>query len=160
MKKVNLMIMIIILMVACYQQAPIGPEILPDLKLKEFKGQERLLSNYKFKVLIVNFWATWCEPCKEEIPYLNNLYDRYKDKGVLIIGITEDDEKYVEKFIKKIPINYPIILDDGSATEIFKVIGYPMTYIYNNERKLFTQAFGIQKKYYFENKINELIRNQ
>ncbi len=160
MKKVKLIPIIIILMIACYGEAPIGPEILPDLRLKEFKGKERMLSNYKFSVLIVNFWATWCEPCKEEIPYLNSLYNKYKDKGVLIIGITEDDEESVDKFAKSVPINYPIMLDDGNATEAFGVIGYPMTYIYNKERKLFTQAFGIQKKYYFENKINELIGKQ
>lgn len=159
MKKV-ILVFLSLWIISCFREEPQGPEILPNIKIKEYNGSEKMLTSYKFKVLLINFWASWCEPCKEEIPFLNNIYNQYKDKGVMVLGITEDDAKSIKEFIKKIPINYPIIMDDGSISDAFKVIGYPMTYFYDYEGKLLTQTFGLQRQYYFESKIKELINDK
>lgn len=84
---------------------------LPGLKLT-FVGDKPDLSG---KPLLLEFWATWCEPCRENIPHLNELWKTYKDKGLVIIGITKEEENTVKGFVKEIPMNYFIGLDPTAA---------------------------------------------
>ncbi len=84
----------------------------PDFTVKDLKGREISLSNYSGKVVFLNFWATWCRPCKTEIPDFIEAYNQYKDKGMEIIGISVEriSPKSVLKLAEKYKINYPVVM--------------------------------------------------
>ncbi len=100
----------------------------PDFKLHSMDGKIVSLNDYKGKVIVLNFWATWCGPCKKEIPYLNILFEKYRtNKDVIFIGITDEEKKDVEEFLKKQEYK-PIILL-GNVKSEFGVYGVPTTFI-------------------------------
>lgn len=107
---------------------------LPALKLEDTAGKIHELSQAKDQLLIINFWATWCVPCIQEIPDFNKLYNKYKDKSVVIWGIGADVEspKDVAKFLKKTAIksiDYPVLKGDFKLLRKFSVQGLPTTLI-------------------------------
>ncbi len=83
----------------------------PELKLN-FVGDKPDLAG---KPLLIEFWATWCEPCRDSIPQLNELWKTYKDKGLVMIGVTKEDEAPVKEFVKEIPIHFPIGRDPSAG---------------------------------------------
>ena len=89
----------------------IGRAAVPELTLKYLNGETVNLSDYRGKVLVVNFWATWCLPCIVEIPYLVDIYRDYKDKGVQLIGVSMDfeaDPEYIQEFCREAGMDYPV----------------------------------------------------
>ena len=99
----------------------------PDFTLKGLDGKEYTLSSYKGKkVVMIDFWATWCNICKREMPVLESTYQEYKDKGVEFLGIALDENiKQITKIITQKGVTYPILLDKGAkvATEVYKLAG-------------------------------------
>ena len=124
----------------------------PDFTLTDLDGQKVSLSDFKGKVIIVDFWATWCGPCKMEIPSFIQLQDDYKD-DVVILGVSLDQggPKVVVPFAKKMNINYPIVYGDGSVVQAYGGIrGIPTTFVIDRD-------FNIQRKYvgYTDHKVFE-----
>ena len=145
-------------------QAAFGePKPAPDIKLKGLDGQKYKLSDYQGKVVIINFWAVWCPPCKVEIPDLIEMYNTYKDQGLMVFGIAIDsgkDEK-IQKKAEELKINYPVV--NGDEYYIRKAFGgiraVPTTFMINQEGKFHKEAFvGYQKKEVFENEIKALLK--
>jgi thiol-disulfide isomerase/thioredoxin len=103
----------------------------PSLALKDLQGHPRSLSEFRGKVVIVNFWATWCEPCIEEMPSLQKFKDRLADEKVEVIGVNlGEGEVRIKSFTDKTGIRFPILLDrDGVAQKSWKVIGVPATFV-------------------------------
>ena len=107
----------------------------PPLALKDLNDKPVTLKDYSGKVVLVNFWATWCDPCREEIPWLISLSQKYGEKGFVVLGVAMDDEgkKVVQPFVakerfevhgQKVPMSYPILIGDGdSADEFLKDVG-------------------------------------
>lgn len=91
----------------------------PDFKVTDLKGKNHSLSDYAGKVLFLNFWATWCPPCKAEIPDFVEVYKTHREKGLEILGISLDvkGREAVVTFVEKYEINYPVVLEDKSVTE-------------------------------------------
>jgi len=130
-------------------------EPAPDLTLKDLNGNNVSLSDYKGKVVLVNFWATWCEPCRVEIPWLINLQHKYADKGFVLLGIALDDEgkKVVAPFIakerfdvdgKKEPMDYTILIGNDEAAEKFGgLFGYPTSILISKDGKQIKRITGI-----------------
>ncbi|MDP2911458.1 MAG: TlpA disulfide reductase family protein, partial [Candidatus Omnitrophota bacterium] len=109
-----------------------GFKIAPEFTLKDIGGAEIKLSDFKDKVVIIDFWATWCPPCKAEIPHFIDLYSQYKDQGLEIIGISLDfnGEKILPAFVSKNNINYTILLGGEEVSDLYGgIAAIPTTFI-------------------------------
>src|ERR1700738_890105 len=128
----------------------------PELKLKTVDGKEVSLADYKGKVVFVNFWATWCDPCRVEIPWLIDLQSKYASKGFTVVGIAMDDEgkSVVAPFIakerfdvngQKLPMDYPIWLGTDDASDKFGgILGYPTSYLISRDGKQVMKIQGLK----------------
>lgn len=120
-----------------------GP--LSAFTFTDSKGQSHTLKGYKGKWVLVNFWATWCPPCLEEIPDLIALHEARKNKDFVVIGVAMDyqNPKQVIEFADSMFVTYPIVLGTPkSAAQVGPVRGLPMTYLYNPEGKLVAHNVG------------------
>ncbi len=116
----------------------------PDFALQALDGSTYRLSDLKGKVVVVNFWATWCLPCKVEIPILKSLYSELEKDGLLILGLTQEPVEQVAPFVKENEINYPIILDDRSeAADAYGIRGYPTVVVVDREGRIHSFTTGL-----------------
>jgi len=99
---------------------------LPDFRLEDASGREIHSSAWAGKVLVLNYWATWCPPCLREIPLFNDAQERYADAGLLVVGIAIDRPEDVETFLDEHPVSYPILLGDTDAIELSRRLGNRM----------------------------------
>jgi peroxiredoxin len=112
-----------------------------DFTLKDMQGKEVTLSKLRGKVVLVNFWATWCPPCRMELPDINSIYARLQSKGLVVLPITHEDASKVSPFLAKNNYNLPVLLDpDGKVFKQFHVDGIPKTFVFNREGKLVAVA--------------------
>ena len=127
-----------------------------DFKAYSTKNKEIVFSQLKGKLIIINFWATWCQPCLLEIPVLTKLQKRYPNE-IAVIGINieqKEDLPIINKFIKRLDINYPIVLFDDPLKDIFgQIYGIPSTLIFNNEQELIKKTTGFSSETTFEKLI-------
>jgi len=117
----------------------------PELKLKNVKDKEIDLKDYQGKVVLVNFWASWCPPCVFEMPSMQRLQDKYYDKGFVILGVNMAEEKTsIEKFLKtKVQVNFPILLDtDGATLKRWRVFAFPTSYVIDKKGQIRYALFG------------------
>lgn len=121
--------------------------------MKDMSGVQHQLSSYKGKWLLVNYWATWCPPCLEEVPDLVNLYDQRKQKDLMVLGVVFDykDVKEVKEYVDDMLMSYPIVLGDDSVTQqIGTAEVLPTTFIYNPQGVLVKVKRGIVNRAYIE----------
>jgi peroxiredoxin len=123
-----------------------------NFTLTDLSGRTWTLKDLKGKVVMVNFWATWCPPCQKEMPDLEALYNQYKDRGFVILALSEDDEtQKVAPFIAERKITYPILLDPGAkVNNLFEVKGIPKSFVYNRDGKLVAQSIDMRTRHQFE----------
>jgi thiol-disulfide isomerase/thioredoxin len=117
----------------------------PDFLVSSIDGQIIWLSNLKGKVVILNFWATWCSPCRQEIPGFLRVYEKYKDKGLEIIGfaVNEIDINDVRSFIRLYKISYPVVIASPHLVSAYGPIDYiPTTYIVNKDGEIVYTHIG------------------
>jgi cytochrome c biogenesis protein CcmG, thiol:disulfide interchange protein DsbE len=131
-----------------YMRAPVrsgarGGAEAPAFTLPDLSGRPVSLQSLKGRVVAVNFWATWCQPCREEIPDLAKVYAAHREGCFEMLGVAEESgtREEVEASARKFGINYPVLLDDGGAVgDAFRIPGYPRTYLIDGEgtiRKVF-----------------------
>lgn len=103
----------------------------PDFSLDARGGQKISLSQFKGQVVMINFWATWCGPCRQEMPLLDAMYQKYKRMGFTLIGVNvEPDSNAAEDFLKKLPVSFPIAFDpDSRVSKLYSVQGMPSSVI-------------------------------
>jgi peroxiredoxin len=102
----------------------------PNFSLEQLNGPDMVLSDLKGKGVVLNFWGTWCEPCKEEMPALQKQYDQFKDKGLVVLGVNIGESPVaVEPFVKQYGISFPILLDRQSQiTKLYRIGPIPTTF--------------------------------
>jgi len=129
--------------------------ILPDLD-----GKMVSLKDFKGKVLILDFWATWCPPCREEIPHFQELYAKYRGKGFEVIGIALDQggAKVVKPFAEKFNIGYTILLGGAEISDAYGgIIGIPTTFVIDRKGQIIKKYVGYRDKEVFEEDIKGLL---
>lgn len=116
----------------------------PSLSLNDLEGKPRSLKEFRGRVLIVNFWATWCEPCVEEMPALQRLADQYGADGLDVVGVNlGEGASRIEGFMNKTGTRFPVMLDrDGDAKRAWKVNGVPATFLIGRDGKVKRIAVG------------------
>jgi len=130
---------------------------LPDLS-----GRPRRLAEWRGRIVLCNFWATWCAPCREEIPMLVSLRNQYAAQGFEIVGIAVDNEAKVREFASKYGISYPILVAEASGLDLMRTIGntagaLPFTVMLDRSGAIFSRKLGILHRSDIEHKIKTLL---
>ena len=144
-----------------YQKPPDKRNPAPDFTLKDADGKTVKLSDYKGKVVLLNFWATWCGPCKIEIPWFIEFQKTYKDRGFTVIGVSVDDEGWeiVKPYLASKQVNYPVVVSSESVNTLYGGIeSLPTTFIIDKDGKIANTHIGLVSKKEYESDIEQLVR--
>jgi peroxiredoxin len=134
----------------------------PDYALVDSKGAPVRLSDYKGKVVLLDFWATWCTGCKVEIPWYMEFETKYKDRGLVSIGVAMDDEGWtlVNPYLEQHPINYPIVIGVGDFAKLHGITAMPVTLLIDREGRIADSHVGVVVKSSWEREIRTLLQER
>jgi peroxiredoxin len=126
------------------------------------KGQPQALKNYAGKIVVLNFWATWCEPCRKEMPELSNLYNSYQNQNLVVLGIAVDDVAAISNFVKETKVSYPLFAADMQGMEIATSLGnnksvLPYTVIIKADGSVAKTYFGRVTQQLLEKTLKTLL---
>ncbi len=137
-------------------------EKAPDFKLQTLDGKEVLLSDYRGKKVILNFWATWCPPCKAEMPHMQSFYEEQAEESnveILAVNLMSQDngKKAVADFVKQYGLTFPIPLDEsGTAGERYDIVTIPTSYIVNTDGTIHQKIIGPMDEQMMKDLVNEM----
>ena len=135
---------------------PTGLETLPDFTFKTLDGKTIKLSDFKGKVVLLNFWATWCPPCKEEMPIFEREYKRCKDAGLEVLAVNMDtSQSSLEKFLRENNYSFKIVKPTQEVEKELKLMGFPTSYLLDKEGKIYRIKLGVYKE--LEKDLKELL---
>ncbi len=116
-----------------------------DFTLDDLQGKTWTLQALRGKIVLVNFWATWCPPCRKEMPDLDALYQRFKNRGFVILGISDEDAPKVKQLLAERSVTYPILLDPGrKVNQLFRIEGIPKSFLFDRNGKMVSQAIDMR----------------
>jgi peroxiredoxin len=132
----------------------------PDFSLSDASGKAVKLSDFKGKVVLLNFWATWCGGCKVEIPEFIEFQNKYEDSGLQVIGVSTDKDgwKVVKPFVAEKKINYTVLLGDDEICKLYSVEGMPVTLLIDREGRIAASHEGVVEKGAGESEIKMLLQ--
>lgn len=146
MKKTFFALILICLaaLAGCEKATPPPPEgAAPDFALKDIDGNKVRLSDYKGKVVLLEFWATWCPPCKLAIPDLNDLHEKYTGEDFALLSISVDDSlDTLKSFVEEYEVKFPVLVNDEHVERLYGVINIPATFIIDREGKIESKHLG------------------
>ena len=134
--------------------------VAPDFELQSLDGKPVRLSDFRGKAVLLNFWATWCAPCKIEMPWFVDLQKQYAPQGLQVIGVAMDDsgEDAIAKFTKQMGINYPILIGKEAVGDAYGGVEFlPTTFIIDRQGKVVDRVFGLVSRSEFENGIKKAL---
>jgi peroxiredoxin len=115
----------------------------PGFTLPDINGGRQSVSDFRGKIILLNFWATWCPNCREEMPSLEKLWKRFKSNGIVVIAVAEDGRGEVASFARKLGLTFPILLDhEGVVRKDYEVTALPMTYLIGRDGKISGRMYG------------------
>jgi cytochrome c biogenesis protein CcmG/thiol:disulfide interchange protein DsbE len=133
----------------------------PSFELQDAQGHTVRMSDLDGRVVVINFWATWCVPCKEEIPWLVDFENRYKDQGFTVVGVSLDEKGWdvVKPYAEKMGMNYPIVIGDArTAYKYGQVKSLPVTFVVDRDRRVAAIHFGLINKKKVDQEIRDLLQ--
>ncbi len=153
-------IAVLALVSACSQGMALEPGTeAPDFTLTDMNGTAVSFSSFKGKVIILDFFASWCPPCRQEIPDFIALQDAYGDKGLAMVGVAMVSREEAKEFAGQMGINYPVLVDDGKVSVTYgPVRAIPTTLVIDRNFKVAKVYIGYRAKDVFENDIKELLK--
>jgi len=140
--------------------APADRALAPDFSLPDLTGQRLSLSTYRGKVVLLDFWATWCDPCREEIPHFVELQSKYRDRGLQILGVSMDDgPEPVREFYQRFKMNYPVVMGDAEIGERYGgVLGLPIALLIGKDGRIYSKHIGATDIAVFEKEVKNLLQ--
>jgi thiol-disulfide isomerase/thioredoxin len=169
-RRIRVGLLALLLAAAVAACAPAGgenPEPRPaivdgDIVLDNVHGGTVRWSDYDGKIRIVNFWATWCQPCAVEIPRFNEIAEEYRDRGVQIIGISLDDHvDFVRDFEREIPLDYPSLMNSPALQERYgDIFGVPFTLVLDRSGEPFNSHIGFTHQKWFREDLDALLQQE
>lgn len=150
--------------VACMSTASAGElsGAAPGFDLAAMDGGRVALEDLRGQVVMVNFWATWCGPCREEMPHLEALYQRYSDLGFTLLGVNvEEDSSGADEFLSETPVSFPILFDPGNqVSELYDVVAMPSTVLIDRSGNMRFIHHGYKPGYEndYQSQIRSLLR--
>jgi thiol-disulfide isomerase/thioredoxin len=140
-------------------QASTDHPFAPKFALTDISGQKLSLDDYKGKVVLLDFWATWCGPCRIEIPEFVDLQKRYRDQGFAVVGISMDDgPEPVRDFYQQFKMNYPVALGDSKLAELYGgILGLPTTMVIGRDGRIYAKHIGATDISVFEEEVKALL---
>jgi len=154
-----LTLLLSVLLGACSSSAP---KNAPNFALRDSDGRMVQLSDYRGKVVLLNFWATWCGPCKMEIPWFVEFERRYKDQGFAVLGISMDEDGWevVKPFMSRLGINYRILMGNDSVAQAYGgVDSLPTTFVIDRDGSVISVHVGLVSKRRYENDLTQLFQS-
>jgi cytochrome c biogenesis protein CcmG, thiol:disulfide interchange protein DsbE len=132
----------------------------PDFSLPDLTGRAVDLSSYRGKVILLDFWATWCDPCREQIPGFVELQNKYGNQGLQIIGVSMDDgPEPVREFYQRFKMNYPVVMGNAKIGELYGgVLGLPIAFLITRDGRISTKHIGASDISALEKDIVNLLR--
>ena len=132
----------------------------PDFSLKDARGADVRLSGYKGKAVLLNFWATWCGPCKVEIPWFTEFANKYRDRGLIVLGVAMDDDGWtsVRPYLEKMKMSYSVMIGDDALSQRYGGIdSLPETLLIDRDGRVAAQHVGLTSKSNYEDEIVQLL---
>lgn len=172
-----LIILILSILTGAYvfkQMQPLSPassqaksaqeNILLSARFNALDGSEQALNQWQGNILVLNFWATWCPPCREEMPELSRMHDQYKNQKIIVIGLSTDDLETTKTYIKTNPVSYPVLAGDMQAMNFSESLGntkgvLPYTVVVDERGKVIKTFFGRVNQPLLEKTLLPLLKN-
>jgi len=136
---------------------PAEQAVAHDFTLQNLDGESKSLSDWAGQVLLIDFWATWCAPCREEIPWLKELQQNYEDDGFTLVAISDENAEIVRKFVEERGITYVNLVDPGEATQSYGVVSLPTAFLVDREGNIAEEFRGVKPQKILEARLRELL---